>query len=368
MNFNISVPINSLSFGFVGYNILKEIYNRGLSPCVFPIGGVDLTSFDRCGEDFKLWLQACINKAPKKYNRDNPEFRLWHLNGGETSYSKEKSLLTYYELDSPTDIEVNIARNQKNLFLSSNYTVNVFKQHGLNNVKFLPLGFDAENFRKIEKHPYEQKAIVFGIFGKYEIKRKKTDKAIKLWLKKYGNNPKYRLHLHVYNSFFHQDPQQCAAINANLINQCFEGRNYWNVNVINSHLATLTEYNQLINSIDICLDMSGGEGWNVPAMHATALGKHLVTHYNNAVMDWANEENAVCVPSNGKEEAYDGMFFHKGQPFNQGNFFTCSDEEFAAGMDKAVERYNANPINSAGLELQKKFTWGKTVDIILENL
>jgi hypothetical protein len=74
----------------------------------------------------------------------------------------------------------------------------------------------------------------------------------------------------------------------------------------------------------------------------------------------------VLVEPNGKTEAYDGVFFKKGAPFNQGNIYTFDEEAFIDGCEKAVERYKENPLNAAGVKLQKKFSCAKTADAIME--
>ncbi len=367
MNLNVSVPINNLSFGWVSYNILKEMYARGLSPHIFPIGNPDLSSFDRIQQDFVMWLQSCIAKAPRTYKKDYPEFRLWHIQNSEQSHSKNQTLLTFLETDTCTEIEKNTLNNQNNVLVTSSFTRDMMKEHGVSNVSYCALGFDAENYRVIEKHPYDHKCIVFGLMGKFEHARKHTDRVIKLWAKAYGNDPKYRLHLHCFNPFLHQDPAQCAAINAQWLNEALEGQTIWNINPINSYLKTSTEYNSVLNSIDINLDGGGNENFGVPQFTSTALGKHLVTVYSNGVKDWATEENAILVQPSGKKECYDGKFFHKNHVFSQGNFFDFNDEDFVLGMAKAVERYQKNPINKSGLELQKR-SWSDCLDTILEKL
>ena len=368
MNLNVSCPINSVSFGHVSYNILRELYNRGISPNIMPISGVDLSSFDRCPEDFKLWLQSCINKSLKNYKREYPGFKLWHIQNSEAQYSNNQSLLTFSETDEISEYQQNILANQKSVIVTSSYTKGILENYGLSNVHFTPLGFDSENFRRIEKRPYDNDTIAIGIFGKFEAKRKHTDQAIKAFLRLYGNNKAYRLHLHTFNPFLGQNPEQIAENNKNLVLQCYEGKQYWNVNVVNGHLNTLTEYNKMLNSVDLVFDCGGNEGFGLPQFHATAMGKHLVTAYSNAVCDWADEENAVLIQPTAKEECYDSMFFHKGSPWTQGNFFTFEFDNLVAGLERGVERYKSNPINTAGLELQKKFLWKDTVDKIISIL
>ena len=125
-------------------------------------------------------------------------------------------------------------------------------------------------------------------------------------------------------------------------------------------------YNDFLNSGDIILGMSGGEGWGLPEFQSTALGKHAVILNATAYKEWANESNAVLVEPNGKEDAADGIFFKKGGVFNQGEIFTFDEDEFIAGCEKAVERYKENPVNTEGLKLQEDFTYAKTVDAIME--
>lgn len=366
MELNLSVPINSVSFGLLGYNILKELHRRRITPNLFPIGGVDLSSFNPA-PDFVQWLNHCIQEAPKLYRKDMPEFRLWHIAGSESSHSNRQNLLSFYETNGPTLNEINTLSNQNKVYFTSEYTTNVFKNFGLSNVETLHLGFDNENFRP-EPHPFNHEKIVFGIFGKFE-KRKHTEKIIKLWARLYGNNPKYALHLHCFNVHYGNpnDPNQCAQINHQLVAQALGGKQYWNINFKNNHFKTLIEYNKFLN-VDIVLDASGNENWSLPSFHTTGLGKYLVVNYANGVKEWANEENAILVPPKSQIECYDGAFFHKGAPYNQGFFFDLDEEAFAAGMDKALKMYEKNRVNTAGLKLQNDFTWGKCVDKIIEGL
>ena len=77
---SFNVPLNGVSYGSSSIAILREVYKRGLSPCIFPISGqVDLSA-QKEDQDFNLWLQSCINKAPKYHKREDWAFRLWHIN------------------------------------------------------------------------------------------------------------------------------------------------------------------------------------------------------------------------------------------------------------------------------------------------
>ena len=115
MDFALNIPINPVSFGQVSLAILREIYRRGLAPSLLPIGNVNTSS---CEDDpqFLEWINKCIIKYKESHTRDIPVIKLWHLNGSHESISKKQILLSFYELDSPTIYEKNIAKGNVTVF------------------------------------------------------------------------------------------------------------------------------------------------------------------------------------------------------------------------------------------------------------
>jgi glycosyltransferase involved in cell wall biosynthesis len=356
LTFNL--PLNSTSLGQVSLCILKEIFNRKLFINLFPIGNVDLSS-QKEDQEFFLWLQKSIISSGKDHNRNNPIFKLWHLNGALESFSNKQVLLSFYEVDSPTATEINIIKNNTKVLFSSNYSVSVFKSLGLENVEFLPLGFDSLHFKKTNKKNIN--GIQFGLFGKLEPQRKRHLKTLSLWAQKYGNNPNYSLNCAVFNHFL--DPQ----LQSQIISQSLGGQNYFNINFIN-YMPSNEMYNDLLNNTDIVLAMSGGEGWGLPEFQSVALGKHCLGLNAHGYKEWMNDKNTVLIQPNSKVPCYDNIFFRQGAEFNQGNIFDWDAAEFLTGLDKVEERYKNNPINSEGLKLQEQYTYTKMVDSILETM
>ena len=162
----------------------------------------------------------------------------------------------------------------------------------------------------------------------------------------------------VTNPFFKPDQMN------QVIGQALEGRKYTNINFV-PFLKTNSEVNELLNAIDIDLTgLSGGEGWNIPAFNATCLGKWSVVLNNTSHKDWANESNSILIEPDGKQEIYDGAFFHKGAEFNQGYMCTFSKESFSSAVEKAVNKCNS--INTEGEKLKNEFTYEKTISKILK--
>ena len=351
-----NLPLNSTSLGQVSLSILRELFKRKVDLHLFPIGGIDISSQNQ-DQDFLGWLQNALITTPKEHCKTNPIFKLWHLNGSLESYSNKQVLLSFYEVDSPTPTEINIIKNNEKVLLSSSYAVAIFKSLGLNNVDFIPLGFDSVHFKSSVKRSVN--GLQFGLFGKLEPQRKRHLKVLSLWAQKYGNNPNYSLNCAVFNHFIDTNAQ------SQLLNKALNGKKYFNINFLN-YMPSNETYNDLLNNTDIVLAMSGGEGWGLPEFQTVALGKHCLGLNAHAYKDWMTEQNAVLIQPNSKIPCYDNIFFKQGLEFNQGSIFDWDDQEFLNGLDRVESRYKNNPVNTEGLKLQEQFTYSKMVDSILE--
>jgi glycosyltransferase involved in cell wall biosynthesis len=355
MRLLVNAPINALSFGNVSVNILRELHKKDIDLVFFPIGDkAELEAYDKIDLSFVKYLQSATNSRYEKINKDIPTLKLWHIFGSETRYSKNQSLFTFHEVSEVTSIEKNLLNLQDRIFVSSNYTKNIFELNGVENITYVPLGFDPD-FHITDKIYLEDK-IHFGLLGKFES-RKNTARIIKAWLKLFGNNSKYQLSCAITNPFLDKAKFQ------NELLKTLEGKQYNNLNFV-PYMQTNSEVNDFLNSIDIDLGgLSGAEGWNLPSFNATALGKWSVVMNATAHKDWATSDNSILIEPSSLKDCYDDIFFKKGQAFNQGQFFNISDEEMENAILKSVS-YAKKP-NPEGLKLQKEFTYEKTVETIL---
>ena len=363
MNVASNVPINQVSFGQVSLLLLRLLHKRiigGTSDVgvyLFPIGG-NMTLAKNEDEVFVRWLHSCGMKALESFSKDQKILKLWHLAGGLESFSKEQSLLSFYEVDSPTKTELNVARNNNTIF-TSKYSCEVFRNLGVE-TSYVPLAFDGFNFSPTGKRYFQDDRITFNIVGKFE-KRKRHEKTIKAWIKRFGNNPKYFLNCAIYNHFL--TPEQ----NNYAVSSLMEGKKYFNVGFL-SFMESNHNYNDFLNSADIIIGMSGGEGWGLPEFHSVGLGKHAVILNAHAYKDWANSDNSVLVNPSGKIPASDGIFFHQGGAYNQGNIFDFEDEEFVAACETAILRVESSRVNSNGLKIQEDFSGERFLDAILSHV
>jgi hypothetical protein len=353
MSLILEVPINRVSFGNVAFNIVRELYKREYPISIFPIGQPDFSAFD-LDDGLTKYFEDSINNRFDLFSKDTPSFKLWHLNGSENRKTAQQFLFTFYECSEPTAIESKIACAQDHVFFSSNDAMDHFSRVGARNTSFVPLGLD-EDF-KVTGKEYLSDTVHFGLMGKFE-NRKHTQKIIRAWLKKYGNNNKYLLTCCINNPFF--KPEQMTG----LINDTIGGKHYNNINFL-PVLNKNSEVNEFLNSIDIDLTgLSGGEGWNLPSFNATCLGKWSIVLNCTSHKDWATKDNSILIEPSGAMPCADGVFFSEAQPFNQGNFYTWTEEEAIQAMEKAEEK--VGQINTEGVKLGDKMTYSKALAQIL---
>ena len=358
MKFALNVPLNNVSFGQVSFGLLREMFVRSIEPPLSILGGsLDLTSHD-VTPDLQNKVQDLVKKFVTDHSRSNPVIKLWHLNGSIESVSEKQLLISFYELDAPTKAELNVARNNLTCF-TSQYTVDCFKNYGVD-ARYVPLFFDKNNFKKKDKEYFSDDRIVFNLCGKFE-KRKHHAKILSAWAKRFGGNNKYVLQCALFNPFLSAEENE-RAIGASL-----NGEIYSNIHIVNP-MPKNSVYNDFLNSGNIVIGMSGGEGWGLPEFHSTALGKHSVVLNAHGYKGWATDENSCLVEPSGKIESYDNKFFIKGAEFNQGEIYDWEEDAFIDGCERALERYSNNPTNSEGEKLRKDFSVSKTLDIILEHV
>ena len=84
MKLAVDAPINSLSFGNVSINLLREMYKKQMDIALFPVGEqADLDAFDKLDKEFVKWLQKSIDSRYSILKSDLPTLKIWHINGSE---------------------------------------------------------------------------------------------------------------------------------------------------------------------------------------------------------------------------------------------------------------------------------------------
>lgn len=363
MKLNLEAPFNSVSLGQISYGVTNELFKKNVDLNIFPVmGNADLGAYDKNSDYFNPRFSAAANKAIHEYDNNIPSLKIWHINQSWAKLSKKNYILTFHELDSVTQVEKNILKSFDGIFVTSNFTKRVFEENGINNVVFTPMGIDSTQNYPLNKEFFNDGSCVWSIIGKVENLRKNTKNAIQGWCKKFGNNSFHRLHLFVNNPFF--KPEQMNAVFGEIFNGAPPP---FNVKIF-PHQPLNSQMNDAFNCTDIVIDLSRAEALSLPSLNCVALGKHALIHHNTAFLDWATKDNATLIEPTGMVPAHDGIFFHSGQPFNQGNFFDCNLEEYDKKLDEVYVKWKSNKVNEEGKKLNDVYSYSNGVDIILKTI
>lgn len=356
---NIETPLNTLSIGQVGIQILKELFKRKIDINLLPIGNVDLSGYD-LADDFKLWLKEKADNSLANFKNSDKTLKIWHINGSQAKISNESYIYTFHELDSLTPQEINIMQNVAGVFVACDFNAHTFKANGIKNVwKSSPGFFDYMKEETIR--PYGPQTTTWLITGKFE-KRKAHLEAIKGWWEKFGKTQSHMLHICCQNPFL---PPQAEA--EKILLELELDHVPTNFNFM-PYAAKNADYCKILNACDIIIDMSRGESFSLPSFHCVGLGKHAIVHDATGMQAWATAKNSVLVPSTGKMDPWDGTFFHPGQPFNQGKYFTWKMDDYKNALEIVLNKKMTNPMNDEGKKIQKDFTFAATVDTILTQM
>lgn len=358
MKFALHIPLNNLSFGQTSCAIAKNMFKRGLTPLISPIGNVDLSA-QNIEANFGAWLQDRINAFPAEYNKNMPVFKLWHLQDSLSSYGHKTVLMSFFEGDSPSRYELNIVKNNSKVLFTNEYSASHFTSLGCKNVSVCSLFFDKDNFTSNTPDRSLTDRITFNLMGKLEH-RKRHLKTLEFWIKRFGDNKDYALNCAIFNPFLDQQRQN------NLLAQTVK-RPYSNIQFF-PFIPTNLGFLDFLKQGSVSVNMSGSEGFGLPEFHSIALGKHAVTLNAHSYKTFANETNSVLVSPNAKIPIYDGIHFFENSGWNGGRIFDFNGDEFIFGCEQAIERVKKDRINHEGLKLQEKFTCDKTVDEILVQL
>jgi len=362
-NFALEFPLNNSLEAKISKLFLRTVYEIEKNDLkhenwfLFPTTDVDFSS-DYNDEHFNIWLMHQAINGRENYNRNIPSFKIAKLDNCLNSVSYKSNVLSFYELDSPTNSELNSARQSKIHFPSS-YSKDIFKEKGLG-CSFIPIPFDYFNFSNLETNKEKDDLIVFSIQSEFQAKRHHA-KTIKAWAEKYGNNQNYVLQCAINNKALSQ-PQ-----NKQISEQILKSVG----NPSNIKFYTIDHYNdwnRFINNADILISMSGGESFNYYDFNGVAIGKHAIVLNAHSNKDWANEDNCCLVSPTKKAFVYDNLFYLKGHFLNQGSVFDFDVSDFLKACDYAVERLLKNKVNENGFLLQQKYSKESFVNNVINIL
>lgn len=359
---NLVAPVNHLGYGVVGYNVLKALVTSGASVALFPIGETDWVGDDSSAAT----IRNAITKS-HLYNREAPSIRIWHQFGLDMFPGNGPRIgWPIFELDKFNDREKLHLSSVDALFVCSQWAKDVIRENGIEVPTFVvPLGLDENIFKCDEaerksRPSWTRDTTVFINIGKWE-KRKGHDVLLEAFCDAFETDEDVELWMINDNPFIGLDGGGENLIWKKRYVNSSMGRNvkFFNRFDKHEHLA------KIFNHVDCGVFPSHAEGWNLEIPEMLACGAHVIATNYSGHTEFLNKDNAFLLTPTGTEPANDGKWFH-----GQGNWCTFDKAQLVAHMREVHKRKQAGElgINHKGIETAQKFTWGNTVEKILESL
>ncbi len=335
-NLILNCPLNQTSYGYCSTYFFLELLRNEIDVKYFPIGPVQIETgyFNELSPHFNQ-----EGLVPAKTNC----LKIWHQHGLDSFIGNGKHIgFPIFELDTFTNREKSHIASCDKLIVCSEWAKSVVNDQvpGVD-VDVVPLGFNPEIFypSKSSNGPF-----VFANFGKWEI-RKGHDVLLQAFNSAFEENDDVELWMFPFNQHLDQFKEKAWV---NYYKQSKLGDKI----KIFPRMQTQEDLAAYMSQIDCAVFPARAEGWNLEALECLACGKEVIATNYSGHTEFLNTSCAHLIDLEGRETAYDGVFFH-----GQGKWASWSKENIDSLIERMRHVYNNCKMNDAGIEQAKNYTW-----------
>ena len=351
---NLCAPINRLSYGIVGYNILKELRNRDIRVNLFPIGHIDCEA--SWVDDIK-W--AVTNQDD--FHPTAPSLRIFHQFSLAEHVGKGKHVgFPIFELDTFTAREVHHMAYCDELCVPSEWAKDIVSielnphvppEFTEKHTHVVPLGVDHSVFFPAVSPPKDK--FIFLNIGKWE-KRKGHDVLLQAFNEEFKPEDNVELWMLAANMFVDNTPWIKQYKSCKLKDKI----------VLLDRIENQAQVAETMNYADCGVFPSRAEGWNLPLLEMMACGKPTITTNCTAHTEFCTAESNVLIDMKDVEPAFEEPFFR-----GQGNWWQFGTFQITKlkGYMRDIYTHKDNYKNCASKARLRasQFTWSNTVDKLL---
>jgi glycosyltransferase involved in cell wall biosynthesis len=296
--YNLMLPINTTSYGIVGYNVAKN-WDEDFS--LFPIYSLKDIYVEKDAEtDF---IKRAITNADN-WDYNKPCLKLWHQHSMELFPKSSKRVgFPIFELDEFTKKEKNNLLSLDKIIVTSQWAKDVIHSHALLqscDVEVVNLGTDTSLFNdkwdNKKNGPY-----TFLNIGKLE-KRKGHDVLIEIFNRAFSPQDDVLLVVYWENHFLDKNVHERYQ-------ELYKASKMGHRIMFMPRVPKQADVANIIKSADAYISPSRAEGWNMPLYDAIACNKPVITTNCTAHTEYCNKNNSFLVDSFETEIAHDGAFF-----------------------------------------------------------
>lgn len=218
-----------------------------------------------------------------------------------------------------------------------------------------PLLFNSKN-SKLDERKFK-----FLHVGKAE-ERKNTAKIIRAFAGAFGSDRRIRMTLCIHN--VHIQGFDSQAYTYKVLQEAGLERFFNKFDIINF----VEDLTSVYNSHHAAIFPSNSEGLGLPTLEAMACGLPVITTYNTAMMDYANDTNTILIKDLKEEPVWDPHFFPvKG---SHGTWMVPSELQLIEKMKMVYENYEEAAIigRTAEIWVKENYTWEHAAQKLLQIL
>ena len=361
MKLNLNVPINSLGYGVVGYNVWKQL-TQSIDVTLFPIGHQVVPPTDDGSKNIPADVIKAINNDTKKANNFEgsvPTLKIWHENQlAERVGSGKYYAWPFFEISKFDQRRISHMKSVDQIIVSSEWAKNIVEKNvpDAEEPVVIECGVDRSIFHKNVKardinptfHRQEiskYSPYVFLNCGKWEVRKghdvlHKAFKAafpidkypdVELWMM--ASNPFLTDSERVYWESLYKSDRRIKILR---------------------RVDFQTELAAVMAGADCGVFPSRAEGWNLEVLEMMSMGKQVITTDYSAHGQFCNKQNSFLIDIEEEEPIYDGKFFKgdngvwaslTGNPTDQ----LISHMRHVYGMGRRE--------NNEGIETAKNLSW-----------
>lgn len=350
MNINLQAVINTLGYGYVGYNFLKELYKK-TNVTLFEIAPIDDKQFDLAHK-----LSFTQNPSPIL---NGPSIKIWHQNNVHTRIGKGRHFgFPIFELNKLKNMEKYSINSCDAVIVCSNWAKNVLENNGVKiPIYIVPLGYDPDIFSaKVIKRPGPT---IFFNCGKWE-RRKGHDVILQCFESAFSPSDNVELWMMCENPFPFAKGKEWEQIykNSKLSSK---------IKLIPRQESHENVY-YIMSKTDCGIFPARAEGWNLELLEMMACGKEIIaTDYSGHTEFISDSVYKVSIDS--LEVAIDNVWFDGfGEWAHIGN---NQIEQIISHMRHIHKLKTDNgylDINKNNVLQAQKYTWEKSADKLIKVL
>jgi glycosyltransferase involved in cell wall biosynthesis len=349
MNMQFMCPIGYTGYGYASFNILKALYNQGITNIgLTPIGNLNVDN----RQDLEFLREYIDNQFKIPYN--STTIKIWHQFDLLTRPGNGKYLaFPFFEIDILPDKDVFNLKFPDEIIVSSSWAKDILQKHNINQkIHTVPLGVDTSIFKPVPEQMNTDN-YVFCTIGKWE-KRKSHDVIIDCFNKAFDINDKVELWMVTHNPFLNdsQENEWLSLVQRSKLSSKIK---------IFPRLANHSEVASIISYSNCGLYISRGEGWNMELLETMAMNKPVIATNYSAHTEYCTNQNSILIDIDETEPAIDNKWF-----FGTANWAKIGQSQIDNIIEQMRNVYKNKIVeNKFGLETAQRLTWQNTAEKIV---